>query len=109
MTANFDFARVSSWLEKSSERGLNARHPAPKKPISKRLFRGGAFGPSLAHGMAWTEDRDMAMFFAKRLNNSTPVIVSTLSKDNRVIVRYEHESEVVLLHDPKRFCEVEFI
>lgn len=109
MTANFDFLRCSRWLEASSERGLNAIHAAPKKPIGKTLFRGGSLCPSLPHGMAWTEDRDQAVFFAERLSKGAPVIVSTHTADNRVLVRYEHESEVVLPHDPNRPFEVEFI
>ena len=109
LTANFEFETCSRWLETSSKRGLNAVDPAPTKPIGKTLFRGGAFCPNLAHGMAWTEDRDMAKFFATRLSAETPIVVSTRSEANKVLVRYKHESEVVLPYDPTREFEVEFV
>lgn len=109
MTANFDFARCSDWLAKSSQRGLNAIHPAPKKRIGKMLYRGGALSSELSHGMSWTDDHDEAVFFAKRQHNGPPVVVSTQTKRNCVLVRFEHEREVVLPYDPMRPFEVEFI
>lgn len=109
LTANFEFGTCSRWLEASSKRGLNAVEPAPTKPIGKTLFRGGAFCPTLAHGMAWTEDKDMAEFFATRLSQKTPIVVSTRAAANRVLVRYQHESEVVLPYDPAREFEIEFL
>jgi len=59
--------------------------------------------------MSWTDDYDEAVFFANRQPEGLPVIVSTQTKDNRVLVRFEHEREVVLPYDPKRPFEVEFI
>jgi len=109
LTANFEFETCSRWLEASSERGLNAVEPAPTKPIGKILYRGGAFCPTLAHGMAWTEDEDMAKFFATRLSKETPIVVSTRTEANNVLVRYQHESEVVLPYDPAREFEIEFV
>lgn len=109
MTANFDFATCSRLLEASSERGLNAVDPAPRKPIAKTLYRGGSFCPKLPHGMSWSEDRDEAVFFANRQSKGTPIIVNTQSEDNKVLVRYVHEAEVVLPYDPTRAFKIEFL
>jgi len=109
MTSNFSFETCSNWLEASSQFGLNAIDPAPTKRIGKTLYRGGAFDPCLAHGMAWTEDKDMAKFLATRLSKETPIVVSTLTEANRVLVRYQHESEVVLPYDPNREFKIEFV
>ncbi|WP_299284517.1 hypothetical protein [uncultured Tateyamaria sp.] len=109
MTANFDFKTCSELFEASSQRGLNMEESAPTKAISKTLYRGGALCPSLSHGMSWTEDRDMAVFFAKRLNKETPIVLSTKTSANRVLARFEHESEAVLSYDTKRPVQVEFL
>lgn len=109
MTANFDFKTCSELFEASSQRGLNMDESAPTKAISKSLYRGGALCPSLSHGMSWTEDRDMAVFFAKRLNAETPIVLATKTSANRVLARFEHESEAVLSYDTKRPVQVEFV
>jgi hypothetical protein len=82
---------------------------APSKAISKTLYRGGGFCPSLSHGMSWTEDRDMAVFFAKRLNKTTPIVLTTKTSANRVLARFDHESEAVLAYDTNRPFEVAFV
>lgn len=109
MTANFDFKTCTKLFEASSQQGLNMDESAPRKPIRKTLYRGGGFCPLLSHGMSWTEDRDMAVFFAKRLNKETPIVLATKTSANRVLARFEHESEAVLAYDTKRPFEVEFV
>jgi len=109
MTANFDFKTCNELFEASSQQGLNRDESAPRKPIGKTLYRGGALCPKLSHGMSWTEDRDMAVFFAKRLNKETPIVLATKTSANRVLARFEHESEAVLAYDTNRPFEVEFV
>ena len=109
LTANFDFQSCSQWLQRAGVRGLNVVGPAPKTPLKKTLYRGGAFSDRLHHGMAWTECKETAKFFATRLSKNTPIIVSTASNKDEVIVRYEHEMEVVLPYDTNREFNVEFI
>lgn len=109
MTANFGPRYSTAVFRASSLRGLNSVEKAPKKSVGKTLFRGGDMDPRLSHGMAWTEDRDMAVFFATRLNPKVPVVLSTKTTDNDVLARFEHEDEVVLPYDPKRPFEVTFL
>jgi hypothetical protein len=109
MTASFGFKTCSDLFEASSQRGLNMDASAPTKAISKTLYRGGGFCPSLSHGMSWTEDRDVAVFFAKRLNKAMPAVLTTKTSTNRVLARFEHESEAVLAYDTNRSFEVEFV
>jgi len=109
MTANFNFKTCSELFEASSQRGLNMDASAPTTAIRKTLYRGGAFCPMLSHGMSWTEDRDMAVFFAKRLDKQTPIVLATKTSANRVLARFEHECEAVLSYDTKRPVQVEFL
>jgi len=108
LTSNFDQRRCSKWLEASSQRGLNAMEPAPSSPLSKTLYRGGVQSPHLAHELSWTEDKETAVFFAERQPHGEPMVVSTQSRDCKVLARYEHESEVVLAYDANRQFKVEF-
>lgn len=109
MTANFDFKTCTKLFEASSQQGLNMDESAPTKAIRKTLYRGGAFCPMLSHGMSWTEDRDMAVFFAKRQNKPTPIVLATKTSANRVLARFKHESEAVLAYDTNRPFKVEFV
>lgn len=109
MGANFTLEYCTELFLRCSNSGLNALEPAPKKPIRKKLYRGGEMCPLLSNGMCWTEDRAEAVFFAKRLNKKVPVVLSTPTSANTVLARYEHESEVVLSCDEKRPFEVEFV
>lgn len=109
MTANIDLARCSRLFENSSPKGLNGIHPAPDKPIAKLLYRGGSNSDTLAHGMSWTEDYDVAKFFAHRQPMGDPVVYMTHSKDNRILARYEHEKEVILAYDTERVCDFKYV
>lgn len=109
MTANFGPELSTSLFRASSEQGLNVLEQKPSKPVAKVLYRGGNMDPRLSHGMAWTEDRKTAEFFATRLGAKVPVILSTRTADNEILARYKHENEVVLPYDPKRPFQVEFV
>lgn len=108
MTANFGPTISTSLFRASSSIGLNSVETAPSHPVGKTLFRGGDMDPRLSHGMAWTEDRDMAVFFATR-GSKVPVVLSTKTTNNEVLARFKHEDEVVLPYDPKRPFEVTFV
>jgi hypothetical protein len=62
---------------------IRAGSYAPIKAISKTLYRGGGFCTLLSHGMSWTEDRDMAVFFAKRQDKTMPIVLATKTSANR--------------------------
>lgn len=109
MTANFGPTISTSLFRASSSIGLNSFETAPSRTVGKTLFRGGGMDPRLSHGMAWTEDRDMDVFFATRLSSKVPVVLSTKTTDNEVLARFQHEDEVVLSYDPKRPFEVTFV
>lgn len=109
LSQNVSNKRCTELFRKSSQRGLNALYPAPKRRLGAKLYRGGDFDPSLPHGMSWTDDKAMAVFFAKRRANKTPIVVSTRTSDNEVIARYSDEKEVVLAFDSDRPFELEFL
>jgi len=109
LSQNFSYQRCTEFLRASSQRGLNALYPAPKRRLGTKLYRGGDFDPLLSHGMSWTDDKAMAVFFAKRHANKTPIVVSTLRSDNEVLARYSDEKEVVLAYDRDRPFELEFL
>lgn len=109
LSSNFGQKRCSKWLEASSQRGLNALEPAPSSPLNKTLYRGGAQSSHLAHELSWSEDKEIAVFFAERQGHGEPMVVSTQSGDSRVLARFEHESEVLLAYDATRQFKVELI
>ena len=79
---------------------------APSEPPA---FRHGEVQPLLPHGMAWTHDKNMAIFFAQRNANKTPIVVSTATSESEILATYSDEKEVVLAYDPGRRFEVEFV
>jgi hypothetical protein len=109
LSQNLSYDRCTELFRKSSQSGLNALYPAPKRRLGAKLYRGGDFDPSLSHGMSWTDDKAMAVFFAKRHANKTPIVVSTRTSDNEVLARYSDEKEVVLAFDRDRPFELEFL
>ena len=109
MTGDFGPEQSTSLFKCSSAAGLNALEPSPKAPIKTVLYRGGTMDPTLSYGMAWTEKKDVAAFFATRMNENVPVVLSTRTADNQVLARFKHESEVVLPYEPSRPFEIEFL
>jgi hypothetical protein len=59
--------------------------------------------------MSWTEDRDMAVFFAQRQDKPMPIVLARKTSANRVLARFEHESEAVLAYDTNRSFEAELV
>jgi hypothetical protein len=109
LSQNLSYDRCTELFRKSSQSGLNALYPAPKRRLGTKLYRGGDLDPSLSHGMSWTDDKATAVFFAKRHANKTPIVVSTRRSDNEVLARYSDEKEVVLAYDKDRPFELEFL